>query len=91
MSWIFAGISIDGRSCNETFPEVSISCALSPLSFWFCKGTSDAKLFKYLSLNKWAGQVLDIRERALGFPDIDWCRFGCDFYEILITFFLFSA
>lgn len=60
MSWIFAGISIDSRSCNETFPEVSISCALSPLGFWFSKGTSDAKLFKYLSLNKWAGQVLSV-------------------------------
>lgn len=90
VSWIFfAGISIDGRSCNETFPEVSISCALFPLSFWFSKGTSDTKLCKYLSLNKWAGQVLNIGERALGFPDIDWCLFSCDFYGILIAFFFF--
>lgn len=28
LSWIFARVSIDGRSCNGTFPKASISCAL---------------------------------------------------------------
>lgn len=87
VSWIFAGTSVDGSSCNETFPEVSISHALFPLSLWFSKGTSDKKLFKYLSLNKWAAEVFNIRERAMGFPDIDLVLFCCDFYGILITFF----
>lgn len=88
VSWVFAGISLDGSSCKKTFPEVSIFHALFPLSFWFSKGTSDTKLFKYLSLNKWAGEVLSIGEKVLGFPDIAWCLFCCDFYGILITFFV---
>lgn len=28
LRWIFAGVSVDGRSRDETFPGVSVSCAL---------------------------------------------------------------
>lgn len=52
----------------------------------FSKSTSDRRVFEYLSLNKWAGEVLASGRECCVVPDTDWCLFCFDFYEMLIIF-----